>query len=222
MHSLVKIQQTSKKYNKPKKNTTSNRLYSISKTCKLVPFKDNNGRYSCVYIIKHIRSGCFYIGVHTDNEPNSVLKTYMTSSNVVKSIMDVDGVDSFITENVIYFSTRNDANFVENLLIQSNLPKQNPYILNKMFQAVKKKKLDKDSTITDWDYQMYKAKQIKVNPKCKILDESYTYSRPKSTCVVPYMLLEHNKSSKTERMRYIEKPILIEGPAKIIKRQSMS
>lgn len=60
------------------------------------------------YAIKHKPTGKLYIGSQygKNSDPNNLLKTYFTSSKLVKKLMEKDGVDSFEIE---YIDCRPDA-----------------------------------------------------------------------------------------------------------------
>ena len=189
------------------KNSISAKIHKIAKTCSIKPIVDNNGKYSCVYVIRHSRSGCYYIGVHTDDQPNSILKTYMTSSKVVHAIMESDGIESFVVENILYFKTRSDANYIENILIKNNYPMDNKFLLNKMFDKISRNGYG-DKHITAWETQLYRGKLIAVNPECKILDESYQYKNTYSYCEYPDNLYRKPNEDYSNR------------PAIIVKKQS--
>lgn len=123
-------------------------------------FRDDKNRYTVVYIIQHT-SGCFYIGVHTSDHKNPILTSYMTSSFIVKSIMEVDGVDSFSLVRQFYCATRSQANLLENVCIEHNRPQDNLFILNKSFGV----------NIVDWEPIDYKGKALKLNKNCKLFSD---------------------------------------------------
>ena len=130
------------------------------------PTKNSHGLYSIVYIIQHVVSGCFYIGVHTDTNPNSILTTYFTSSNVIASIIAVDGKSSFVVKKLFFLPNRRVAEELESYLIRLNEPSKNIHILNKAF------KFEGKTTVAEWGLQPYGEERIAINPKCKILTES--------------------------------------------------
>lgn len=130
------------------------------------PFKDKNGRYTCVYVIRHVRSGCYYIGVHTDVTPNSVLATYFTSSELVQTIIKLEGSKSFVIEHLLWFNDRKTAEQVEDYLIWFNFPETNKYLLNKSYNKNKERKT------TVWESQTYRGIPVKVNPKSPLLVET--------------------------------------------------
>lgn len=130
-------------------------------------FTDNNGKYSIVYVIQHY-SGCFYIGVHTSEIKNPILTTYMTSSTVVKSIIEVDGLKAFTVAKKFYCTSRAQANVLEEILIEMNRPQDNAFILNKSF----------GSNIVDWSPVSYGGQLLRINPGCMLLQESIC---PKTT-----------------------------------------
>jgi len=54
------------------------------------------------YVIKHKPSGKLYAGSQygKNSDPSNLLKTYFTSSKVVKQLIEKDGADSFVIEHV--------------------------------------------------------------------------------------------------------------------------
>ena len=60
------------------------------------------------YLIRHIYSGKYYAGSQygKNSDSKNLLKTYFTSSKIVKKMIEEDGKNSFIIE---YIDVRNDA-----------------------------------------------------------------------------------------------------------------
>lgn len=189
MHPIQYLRDTYGKKKRTQKEKVNARTTELAERWSYTPVKSKSNTYTCVYIIRHKRSGCFYIGVHTDNEPKSILKSYFTSSELIKTIINLEGVEAFVVERLFYFKNRNDANLFENLLIKRNDPKSNPFILNKYHSDpyIKTKKKDPTAAMKTniWDPQPYKGTSIRINPQCKILDESYIFTSPTSYCDIP-------------------------------------
>ena len=64
------------------------------------------------YKIKHIPSGCYYVGSQYGKQscPDNFFKTYFTSSKIIKTLIKNDGVESFIIEKILIC---NDARIYE-------------------------------------------------------------------------------------------------------------
>lgn len=60
------------------------------------------------YAIRHKKTGKIYIGSQygKNSNPDNLLKTYFTSSKIVKDLIQKDGVDSF---EICYIESRDDA-----------------------------------------------------------------------------------------------------------------
>lgn len=192
MHQIEYMRSYFGKSKKKSKETIATRqLYEIANRSSTRAFAGSDKKYHSVYVIRHKRSGCFYIGVHTDSSPHSILRTYFTSSRVIKTIMEQDGIDSFIVEHEFYFKSRIDANFIENVLIKSNSPNTNWFILNKAFQDTQKgRQRLSEANITDWPTSPYKNGSIRVNPQCVILNPNYIFKNTIS-CRIPKILLNN-------------------------------
>lgn len=191
MHPIQYLRET---YGRSKKRRTQaekvrERTNQLADRWSYTPVRNRSKNYTCVYIIRHRRSGCFYIGLHTDPEPKSILKTYFTSSDLIKTLIKLEGVDSFVVERLFYFKSRKDADLFENLLIKRNDPESNPFILNR-YHVNPYIKTSKDNptaamTTNRWEPQIYKGIPIRINPNCRLLDESYVFTNPTSYCDVP-------------------------------------
>jgi hypothetical protein len=72
-----------------------------------------------VYVLRHVRTGCAYIGVHSSAE-NDILVKYFTSSKLVNKIIEVEGISAFSYEHAIYASNRDMAEQIERYLIKIN------------------------------------------------------------------------------------------------------
>lgn len=64
------------------------------------------------YKIKHIPSGCYYVGSQYGKQscPDNFFKTYFTSSKIIKTLIKNDGIESFIIEKILIC---NDARIYE-------------------------------------------------------------------------------------------------------------
>lgn len=73
-----------------------------------------------VYLIRHKDSGRFYCGCQYGNKchPNNFWVTYFTSSRIIKTILEVEGLDSFEVLEIIP-RPLNDAIEYESALLQS-------------------------------------------------------------------------------------------------------
>jgi len=89
--------------------------------------------YHIVYIIKHKRSGCRYVGIHS-SEHNDVFTEYFTSSKLIHKIIDIEGDYSFEYEHAIYTRTRDIAKIIERDLIKLNWSYKSS--LNRSYEAV--------------------------------------------------------------------------------------
>lgn len=140
----------------------------------LDPIMGANKLYHMVYVIRHVRSGCFYIGVHSDTSPNPILTTYFTSSYCVKNILEVDGPESFVNETCRYFFTKFDAMLHEDYLIRLNHPKRNPIILNKAYHIPQfDKSYEESLEIVEWDRTPYKGVFLTINPESPIFNVEF-------------------------------------------------
>ena len=69
--------------------------------------------YNYTYLITNINSGMMYIGVRSCNHPIKDDFKYMSSSNTLKKIIKLEGIENFRKDILFEYSTRLDANFEE-------------------------------------------------------------------------------------------------------------
>lgn len=74
-----------------------------------------------VYIIRHIPSGKFYAGSRTAKgcHPSELWTKYFTSSNYVKELIGVDGIESFQTLIIFECNDKDEALDFETTLLKA-------------------------------------------------------------------------------------------------------